>query len=153
MKKNYYSTLLISIISILAIILLNQCAGAVGYGTKIGKVSESVLYKGYSPEKIYNAAIKALNDVGIVLSQNKDTLTIVGQVPPFRVKATCSKSSSWITFIAVEKEKGRWVRTAASDNWTLTMDGKMIYRKGVESPDDAIEDWGDVLDRILKSSK
>jgi hypothetical protein len=54
-----------------------------------------------------------------------------------------------LKLIGIEEEKGKWARKIGEGRWHMTMDGKMIYRRGAQTLDEAVEDWSDAVSQLL----
>ena len=137
-------------VAVLFIFVLTVLGCSVGYGTKIGSSTKSINHSGYSYDQIFDAAQAALDDLGMVTSEDRTTGIIEGEIPPYRVKAVCSPGSSWLKLKGIEEEQGVWKRGTGEGEWFLSMvDGTFRYRQGAETLQEAVKAWSKAINRRI----
>jgi len=137
-------------LAVLLIFVLIVTACSVGYGTKIGSSTKSINHSGYSYDQIFDAARAALDDLGMVTSEDRTTGIIEGEIPPYRVKAVCSPDSSWLKLEGIEEDEGAWKRGAGEGKWFLSLiDGTFRYRQGAETLKEAVKAWSKAINRRI----
>jgi len=128
---------------------LAGCGGAVGYGIKVGMVDDNTCHSGFSYDEILDAARDALAELGAVTLDDREQGLVQGEIPPFRVEARLKRGSCWLKLVGVEEERGKWTRKAGKGEWTLDLDGKLVYRRGAETLEGAVEEWSEAVNRRL----
>lgn len=132
---------------ILAALLAGGCAG--GYGTKIGSYTRRINQSGYTYEQIFSASRQALDELGAVTNADMKTGVIEGQIPPFRMRATCERDSTWLKLEGIEEEHGAWQRGTGKGEWFLSVDGTLRYRQGAETLEEAVKAWSKAINRKI----
>ena len=144
---NYDLWIKILIVVGLATGALASCAG--GYGTKVGFQQKTILHSGYGKGDIFKAAEEALQEVGLVRHSDFQAGTILGDIPPYTVKAFIKPGTSWLVLEGREEEHGAWKRDQAKGEWFLSLDGKLHYRVGAANLQDAVTLWSKAINRRI----
>lgn len=121
--------------------------GCLGGGLTLRNTSETVVHKGYSYDQVFTAAREALNEHGITILSSRDQRLIVGQIPPFKVKAIFEPDSGELHLEGVELDRNCWTRDSLKREWVHACEGEKLRRKGVNTLDGAIALWTDALRR------
>ena len=144
MKLGY---LILLIVLSLAAGAMISCAG--GYGTKIGFQQKTILHSGYGREEIFKATEEGLQEVGWVRQADSQAGTISGDIPPYTVKALIKPGTSWLVLEGREEEHGAWKRDQAKKEWFISLDGKIHYRVGAATLQDAVSLWSKAINRRI----
>ena len=131
------------------VIFFCSAACSVGYGIKVGYQKKMIRHTGYTAAEIFGASREALQTVGIVRSENKETGIITGEIPPYHVTATITEDSPWLKLEGRENERGLWKRDKTKDEWFLSIDGTLYYRVGAETIKDALRKWSHEINRRI----
>jgi len=125
------------------------CTTTGGYTVKVGRNVDATTHEGYVHSQVFSAAMESLRELGVVLRSSRDKAIIIGQIPPFKVKALLHKDTSWIRIEGMGLDRGRWRRDSSKREWVLSLDGKVFHRKGVVTQVDAVKAWSASISRLL----
>jgi hypothetical protein len=128
-----------------------SCAG--GYGTKIGFQQKTILHTGYGKEEIFKAAEEALQEVGWVRHTDYQAGTILGDIPPYTVKAFIKPGTSWLVLEGREEDHGAWRRDQTKGEWFISLDGRLHYRAGAATLQDAVTLWSRAVNRRIPAKQ
>jgi len=104
-------------------------------------------HEGYSYDEVFTAARDALNELGITLRSSRDRGLIVGQIPPFKVKAIFEPGSAELELKGIELDRNCWTRDSLKREWVHACEGEKLRRKGVNTLDGAIALWTNAVRR------
>lgn len=143
-----------STVHIVSLALLLFCGGLActttgGYTVKVGHNVDATTHEGYVHSQVFSAAMDSLRELGVVVRSSRDKGIIVGQIPPFKVKALLHKDTPWIRIEGMGLHRGGWVRDSGKREWVLSLDGKVFHRKGVVTEVDAVKAWSAAISRLL----
>ncbi len=122
-------------------LLAASLGGCGAGGMTLRKTADTVEHQGVSYDQAFSAARNALDELGITLRSSRDRGLIVGQIPPFKVRAMIQPGSGEVRLQGVELDRNCWDRDSLKREWVRACEGKQVRRKGVDTLDGAIALW------------
>lgn len=122
-------------------LLAMSLTGCISGGLNLRNTTETIAHQGHSYDQAFTAAREALNELGITLKSSRDRGLIVGQIPPFKVKAVFEQASGELRLEGVELDRNCWSRDSHKREWVHACEGLELRRKGVNTLDGAIALW------------
>ncbi len=130
---------------VFSLTLLGAGGCVTGGGLTLRNTSDTLEHQGASYSEMFSATRDALDELGITLRSSRDQRLIVGQIPPFKVKAVFEPESSEVHLEAVELDRNCWDRDSLAREWVRACEGNKVRRKGVNTMDIAITQWTEAV--------